>query len=125
MKIYQVLLKSLLCLIFSVFILSSCDTDTRLSNDDLAKDRLSNDDLAKEVVASMEEWFADNGPESPDSLILTASVDSLILARESNDSNIYWGILETTECVGPTVCWEYTYSVKVIYDGENITWEIE
>ena len=115
MKIYQVLLKSLLCLIFSVFILSSCDTDTRLSNDD----------LAKEVVASMEEWFADNGPESPDSLILTASVDSLILTRESNDSNIYWGILETTECVGPTVCYEYTYSVKVIYDGENITWEIE
>lgn len=34
-------------------------------------------------------------------------------------NNEYSGVLETTETNG-----EFTYTVKVIYDGETFTWEI-
>ncbi len=90
-------MKKILVLVFSVFLLAACDT------------RLSNADLAEEVQLSMIEKFAGTG----------IKIDSLILTRESSDSNIYKGILETTEPNG-----NFTYTVNVTYDGEYFTWEV-
>lgn len=68
---------------------------------------LSTDDLAIEVQKSMEEKF------KPEGII----VKSLLLTKKGG--NVYSGILETKEPNG-----EFTYTVEVIYDGENMTWEI-
>ena len=97
-------MKYLLVIIFSVFILSSCDI------------RLSNEDLAEEVTASIEEWAADQGVDM--------TIDSLIITRESDNSNLYKGILETTECKFGG-CNEFIYAVKITYDGEYFAWEIQ
>lgn len=69
--------------------------------------RLSTNELAEEVKVSMNEQFVDN----------SISINSLILSKKSG--NEYSGILETSEPNG-----DFTYSVEVIYDGENMTWKI-
>ena len=47
------------------------------------------------------------------------NVDSLIITRDSAESNTYTGILQTSEPNG-----SFTYSVEVTYDGENMTWRV-
>tara|TARA_B110000483_G_scaffold238873_1_gene316299 strand:- start:802 stop:1080 length:279 start_codon:yes stop_codon:yes gene_type:complete len=68
---------------------------------------LSTNELAEEVKMSMNEQFKTQ----------SISIKSLILTKKSG--NEYNGILETSEPNG-----EFTYSVEVIYDGENMTWKI-
>jgi hypothetical protein len=82
-------------LIFASIIFTSCS--------------LSTNDLAKEVEKNMleSEQFKTN----------SIKIKSLILTKKSG--NEYDGILETLEPNG-----NYTYSVEVIYDGENFTWKI-
>jgi uncharacterized protein YcfL len=71
--------------------------------------RLSTDELANEVEKSMSEneQFISN----------SIKIKSLILTKKSG--NEYNGILNTSEPNG-----EFTYTVEVIYDGNNMTWEI-
>lgn len=68
---------------------------------------LSTNELAEEVKMSMNEQFKTQ----------SISIKSLILTKKSG--NEYNGVLETSEPNG-----EFTYSVEVIYDGENMTWKI-
>mgnify|MGYP000446902578 CR=1 FL=1 len=72
--------------------------------------RLSTNELAEEVQKSMLEKFKSEGAAD-------IKVKSFMLTEKGN--NEYAGILETTEPNG-----EFTYKIKVIYDGENFTWEI-
>lgn len=74
----------------------------------LAACSLSTEDLATEVQKSMEEKFKGEG----------IVIKSLILTKKGG--NIYSGILETKEPNG-----EFTYTVEVIYDGNNMQWEIK
>ena len=89
------MVRFLAVMIFSSIIFTSCS--------------LSTNDLAKEVEKSMKEseQFKANSIE----------IKSLILTKKSG--NEYNGILETTEPNGA-----FTYSVEVIYDGNNMTWKI-
>jgi len=82
-------------MIFASIIITSCS--------------LSTNDLAKEVEKSMKEseQFKTN----------SITIKSLILTKKSG--NEYNGILETREPNGA-----FTYSVEVIYDGNNMTWKI-
>ena len=70
---------------------------------------ISTDELSDEVVKSMKatEQFQSN----------SINIKSLILTKKSG--NEYTGILETSEPNGT-----FTYSVEVIYDGNNMTWKI-
>jgi len=70
---------------------------------------LSTNELAEEVKSSMRETtqFKEN----------SIQINSLILTKKSG--NEYSGILETSEPNG-----EFTYSVEVIYDGENMNWKV-
>ena len=70
---------------------------------------LSTNDLAKEVEKSMKEseQFKTN----------SIKINSLILTKKSG--NEYTGVLKTSEPNG-----EFTYSVEVVYDGNNMTWKI-
>ena len=72
--------------------------------------RLNTNDLATEVQKSIEQTF--EGKE--------IKIKSLVLTRNSEDSNMYKGILETDEPNG-----KFTYVLDVSYDGENFTWEIK
>lgn len=72
--------------------------------------KLSTNELSEEVQKSMLEKFKSEGAGD-------VKVKSFILTEKGN--NEYSGVLETTEPNG-----EFTYTVKVIYDGENFTWEI-
>ncbi len=71
--------------------------------------KLSTDELAKEVEKNMSEsqQFKEN----------SIKIKSLILTNKSG--NEYDGVLYTAEPNG-----EFTYKVEVIYDGDNMTWEI-
>ena len=73
----------------------------------LAACSVSTEDLAKEVQANMEQKFAGEG----------IRITSFMLTKKGG--NEYAGVLETAEPNG-----EFTYSVKVIYDGSSFTWEI-
>lgn len=73
----------------------------------LAGCSLSTEDLAEEVQASMEEKLEGEGIE----------IKSFMLSHRGG--NEYKGILETEERHGV-----FTYSVEVIYDGSNFSWEI-
>lgn len=86
--------KFFVAIIFASFILASC--------------RLSTDQLAKEVEKSMNETeqFQKN----------SIKIKSLILTRKSG--NDYTGVLQTSEPNG-----EFTYTVEVVYDGNNFTWK--
>ena len=92
------LMKKYLILFCAIFVIAACDT------------RLSNSDLASQVISGLEEGYAGMG----------INIESLMLTRESSESNIYTGTMETTEPGG-----SFTYIVKVTYDGENITWIVE
>ena len=70
--------------------------------------RLNNQQLTDQIVVSMEETFAAQ----------KVSVDSLIITRTSSESNVYTGVLQTSEPNG-----NFTYSVAITYDGENFTWQ--
>jgi archaellum component FlaG (FlaF/FlaG flagellin family) len=85
----------LTAIIFTSIIITSCS--------------LSTNDLAKEVEKSMKEseQFKTN----------SIAIKSLILTKKQG--NEYSGILETSEPNGA-----FTYSVEVIYDGNNMTWKI-
>ena len=93
-------MKKYLILFFAVFALTACDT------------RLSTQDLTSEVIKSREgsEHFSR----------ANINVDSLIITRDSDESNTYTGVLETNEPNGSVI-----YSVVVTYDGENMTWKVE
>ena len=73
--------------------------------------RLNQNELADQVKQSMlsNQQFIDND----------ITVKSFMLTRNAPDSNIYTGILETSEPAG-----DFTYKVTVTYDGTNFTWEI-
>ena len=90
-------MKKYLILFFAVFAIAACDS------------RLSTNDLSEVVVDNMyeSEFFTD------------IEIDSLILTRDSAESNKYTGILTTNEPYGT-----YVYTVAVTYDGENMTWQI-
>ena len=90
-----VLLKRYLSILFLVF-LFSC--------------KLSTDELADEVKISMNETWKEAG-------ITGIKIESFMLTHKGG--NEYSGILETDED-GES----FTYSVDVIYDGENMQWEI-
>jgi len=68
---------------------------------------LSTEDLKTEVQKSMEEKFKPEG----------INIKSLILTKKGG--NVYSGVLETKEPNG-----EFTYTVEVVYDGENMTWKV-
>lgn len=70
---------------------------------------LSTDELTKEVIKSMN--------ETDDFKSNSIKINSLILTKKSG--NEYNGVLETSEPNG-----NFTYSVEVIYDGDNMTWRI-
>jgi hypothetical protein len=74
----------------------------------LAACSLSTEDLVTEVKKSMEEKFKGKG----------ITIKSLMLTKKGG--NIYSGLLETKEPNG-----EFTYTVEVIYDGNNMQWEVE
>jgi len=73
----------------------------------LSSCKLSTNDLTEKVKTSMEEKFAGKG----------ITIKSLILTK--NTGNEYAGVLETKEPNG-----DFTYSVQVVYDGQNMTWKI-
>ena len=88
-----------LIMFVALFVLTACDT------------RLSNEELVSQVIVSME--------ESATFVDADISVDSLIITRDSDGSNTYTGVLQTSEPGG-----SFTYSVVVTYDGEYFIWEI-
>lgn len=92
-------MKKYLIMFVAVFLLAACDS------------RLSNEELVSEVIVSME--------ESQTFVDANISVDSLIITRDSADSNTYTGILQTSEPGG-----SFTYSVAITYDGEYFTWRV-
>ena len=71
--------------------------------------RLSTEELSVEVKKSMEEYFAQNEME--------VEITSLVVTHKSE--NEYKGIVSTVEPEG-----NFDYAVEIIYDGENMTWEI-
>ncbi len=71
---------------------------------------VSIEDLTEEVKISMEQTWIDEG-------ITGITIKDLTLVHKSG--NEYAGILETQEPNG-----NFKYTVEVIYDGENIRWEI-
>ena len=91
-------MKKYLILLCAIFVIAACDS------------RLSNSDLTSQVVSGLEQNYAG----------MDIKIESLILTRESDDSNIYTGVMDTTEPNG-----SFTYTLKVTYDGENITWIVE
>jgi hypothetical protein len=82
-------------ILFASFLFTSCS--------------LSTNELAKEVEKSMKEseQFKTN----------SITIKSLILTKKSG--NEYNGVLQTSEPNG-----QFTYTVEVIYDGDNMTWKI-
>ena len=90
-------MKKILILCCSLFVLTACEN------------RLSDLALKGEVQKSMEETF---GSE--------IKIDSLTLTRESEKSDKYTGILETTEDN-----LNYRYSVDVSYDGTLFEWKTD
>jgi hypothetical protein len=79
-----------------LFVISSCS--------------LSTDELAEEVKMSMEETWEKEG-------ITGMKIESFMLTHKGG--NEYSGILETIED-GES----FKYTVQVIYDGDNMNWEI-
>ena len=71
---------------------------------------LSTSELAEEVKASMEETWDNEG-------LTGIKIESFMLTHKGG--NEYSGILNTNEDGE-----KFTYSVDVIYDGENMQWEI-
>ena len=72
--------------------------------------RLSTSELAEEVKISMQETWKNEG-------ISGIKIESFILTHKGG--NEYSGILEANE-EGE----KFNYTVQVIYDGENMQWEI-
>ena len=66
----------------------------------------STEELTKQVRASMESKYASTG----------VTIKSLVLTKKGG--NEYVGVLETQEPNGA-----FTYTVEVISDGKNITWQ--
>ena len=73
--------------------------------------KLSTEELAKEVRISIQETLNEQGTTG-------ISIKDFTLVHESG--NKYSGILTTIEDG-----YEYKYTVNVIYDGNNMKWEIE
>ena len=90
-------MKKYLILLCAIFLITACDN------------RLSNDALALEVIIGLEE---------NNSLPSDVSIDSLIVTRDSPDSNKYTGTLKTSGPNGP-----FTYVLEITYDGESFAWE--
>lgn len=72
---------------------------------------LSTAELSEEVQASMRETFKQNGN-------IGITIKSLVLTNKGG--NEYTGVLVTNE----PIVGEVSYSVDVVYDGENMTWKI-
>jgi hypothetical protein len=92
-------MKKLMTLFCSMFIVAVLITSCGLSTDELAKE------VKKSMIES--EQFKNN----------SIKINSLILTKKSG--NEYNGVLETSEPNG-----NFTYTVEVIYDGNNMTWKI-
>ena len=71
---------------------------------------LSTNELAEEVKKSMQETWKKEG-------VSGIKIESFLLTHKGG--NEYSGILETNE-KGE----KFKYSVNVVYDGENMKWEI-
>lgn len=71
---------------------------------------LSTNELAEEVKTSMQETWKKEG-------VTGIKIESFLLTHKGG--NEYSGILETNE-EGE----KFKYTVEVIYDGENMQWEI-
>lgn len=71
---------------------------------------LSTNELAEEVKISMNETWKNEG-------VSGIKIESFLLTHKGG--NEYTGILETNE-EGE----KFKYTVQVIYDGENMQWEI-
>lgn len=71
--------------------------------------KASTEELTKEVRKSMVETFRSEN--------VNIRIKNLTLVHEMD--NVYSGVLETQGPEG-----EYSYNVKVVYDGEAFTWEI-
>jgi uncharacterized protein YcfL len=93
-------MKKYLILLCAIFVITACDS------------RLSSTDLTTQVISSMNtsEFFVSS----------SIKVDSLIITRDSETTNKYTGILQTSEPNG-----SFTYSVSITYDGENFTWQVD
>ena len=91
-------MKKYLILFCAIFVIAACDT------------RLSNSDLTSQVKSGLEQQYTG----------MDIKIESLILTRESSESNIYTGVMTSTEPNG-----SFTYTVRVTYDGENITWVVD
>jgi hypothetical protein len=71
---------------------------------------LSTNELAEEVKISMNETWKNEG-------VTGIKIESFHLTHKGG--NEYTGLLETNEDGG-----KFKYTVQVIYDGENMQWEI-
>lgn len=69
---------------------------------------ISTEELTKQVRASMETKFTPQG----------ITIKSLVLTKKAG--NEYAGVLETQEPNGA-----FTYTVEVISDGKNMTWQVK
>ena len=75
----------------------------------LKPQKMTKERLKREVQSSMEEKFRSEG--------LRIKIIDFSLIHEVG--NVYSGLLEANEPFG-----DFTYTVKVVYDGEQIQWEI-
>ena len=75
----------------------------------LQPQKMTTERLEREVQSSMEEKFRSEG--------LRIKIIDFSLIHEVG--NVYSGLLEANEPFG-----DFTYTVKVVYDGEQIQWEI-
>lgn len=69
---------------------------------------ISTEELTKQVRASMEAKYTPQG----------ITIKSLVLTKKAG--NEYAGVLETQEPNGA-----FTYTVEVISDGKNLTWQVK
>ena len=96
-------MKNFLVLFISFFIFTSCG---------VSDSRLSAEQLTKEVQADMLYYWNVEKDRN-------VEIKQFSLIRESSDSNKYQGIMYIKEPRG-----ELTLTVEVIYDGNNIMWEV-
>lgn len=92
-------MKKLLTILGAVFITLTVITSCSMSTEE----------LSNQVITSMKEneQFKSN----------SIKIKSLVLTKKAG--NEYSGVLETNEPNG-----NFTYTIEVIYDGENMTWKI-
>ena len=79
----------------------------------LAHPRMTNEELASQLEISIQETYRERGTK-------LGNIISLILVRKNEGSNEYTGLLKTYNNGVKN-----QYTVDVLYDGENIKWEVK